>query len=316
MPTSSAATASPVASGVTCVERAVDEQPDGEEQERDRNGGQLPALLAGDSRRARPPGGERQEQHRGGPRRVDQGARDVAADGRLVDVDRVAQSAGREAGADQQPAAIGPPGRGGERGDDEGEQDEVAERVGEVDGDRGGVPGAGVEHRLEHQRDAESGHAEATDHAHQPVAAPGRARLGAQQQDDADVERDVAEEVDAVGDGGIRRRVDMIEPQGPHEVAGEPGDEPGAQPQPGAARPAMAQRAGDADHDPRQLDRGVDPVGEDAVDAGPVRSHQGVRRMQRQEHPTGDEEHGERTRPSDALRCWGSGGQSGSGSSQ
>ena len=70
-----------------------------------------------------------------GPQRVDPRARDVGADGRLIAEGRVGDDVGELPEAQQQPRAVDAPAVQAEGHDDERELQDVAHRIGEVEGD-------------------------------------------------------------------------------------------------------------------------------------------------------------------------------------
>ena len=170
------------------------ELADDEHRERDggEGGGQgqrAPGdLLDVAPRRGLPRGGRGQRRAQG-PQRVDPRARDVGPEGRLVAEDRVGDDVGELAEAEQQPRAVHAPAVEAEGHDDERDLQDVADRIGQVEGDVDrvalGEPGQGGEDERRHHR----GGGQAADHAVQPLGGADRAQARPQEDQHARVDR-------------------------------------------------------------------------------------------------------------------------------
>ena len=87
--------------------------------------------------RPRRPGGDRQQDRGGRPQAFDPGAGSIGVGGGLVEVGRVGDRVQEHARRDQQPHAPRTPTGDAERADREDQQQQVADRIGERDRDRG-----------------------------------------------------------------------------------------------------------------------------------------------------------------------------------
>ena len=235
------------------------------------------------------PRGARDEHGAEGPQRVDPRARDVGADRRLVAEGRVGHDVGQLPEAEQQPRAVHAPAVEAEGHDDEGELQDVADRVGEVEGDVDRVALGDSRQRREDERGDDRCGGQAAHGAVEPLRGADRAQAGAQQEQQPGVHREIAAEVEAIGDTGVGRVLEIAQPQRPHEVAARPKEQAEADERPRAPLPSprgggeQAHRAADPHH------AGVDPTGDRVVDRAVAGPDQGVHRM----HGEAECEHGE-----------------------
>ena len=210
-------------------------------------------------------------------------------DGRLIAEGRVGDDVGQLPEAQQQPRAVHAPAVEAEGHDDERELQDVAHRIGEVEGDVDRVALGDPGQRGEDERGDDRGRGQAADRAVEPLRGADRAQARAQQEQEPGVDRDVAAEVEAVGDARVGRVLEVAEPQRPHEVAARPQQQAEADERPRAALAAphgggeQAHRAADPHH------AGVDPAGDDVVDRAVAWPDQGMHGV----HGEAEGEHGE-----------------------
>ena len=287
--TSSAAVASSAAARCTVVNWPMTSTASAMAAKPAVSGSVRPATSSTVRRDARLPRGGRGQHGAQGPQRVDPRARDVGADGRLVAEGRVGDDVGQLPEAEQQPRAVHAPAVEAEGHDDERELQDVADRIGEVEGDVDRVALGDPGQRGEDERGDDRGGGQAAHRAVEPLRGADRAQARAQQQQQAGVDRDVAAEVQAVGDARVGRVLEVAEPQRPHEVAARPEEQAEADERPRAALAAphgggeQAHRAADPHH------AGVDPAGDRVVDRAVARPDQGMHRV----HGEAEGEHGE-----------------------
>ena len=164
-----------------------------------------------------PAGGADQEQRRG-PRDVEQATLRVRAGRSRVEVNRVADREQRQRQPDQEPAPTGAPARERERGHDERQKDDVAERVGDVRGHDAERAVRRVEHGLDEDRAAERGGGERSAQPVDPETSRCVAQPGAKQEHEPDVAGREEREVESVGERRIRRLdIVVVEPE-PREL--------------------------------------------------------------------------------------------------
>ena len=227
---SSEAAASTTASEFSEPSAARTRMPRPRRGEGDREGGEAhrPAVLDGHRAARGLPGGGREEHQARGPAAVPQARVDVGLVGDGDEVVGVGDPEEHDAQAQQRPGAIGAPAAQREGGDDDREQDEVADRVGEVRGDAERVAADRVQHGLQDDRGA---HGAGGERGGQPVD-PQRLRRPldprAQQQAQAGEDERVEGQVAGVGD---RRHGDdgvVGEDERPVDVAAGPQQRAGA----------------------------------------------------------------------------------------
>ena len=124
----------------------------------------------------------------------------IRPDRRLVEVDGIGERRERQRAADQRPRGSGPPARDPEDGDDEREQDDVGERVGEVDRLRREVPLVRGEDDLEQHGRADGGDREERGDPVEPDARVETRDPVPDEQDERQVRRRVEGEIERVGD--------------------------------------------------------------------------------------------------------------------
>ena len=159
------------------------------------------------------PGGEGEQKHRAGPEGVEHRALGVAAGRVQVEEDAVGEGdhAERRAGDDPGPARH--TGRDHEDEDHDREQDEVGDRVGEVDDHRRGTAVGRAEDDLEDDRGADGGRGEGGDAAVEPYAPVEARDPRADEQRDCRVAARIEGEVERVAgrDRGWIAAVDEVE---------------------------------------------------------------------------------------------------------
>ena len=235
------------------------------------------------------PCGGRGERGPEGPERVDPGPGDVAAHRRLVAERRVGDDVGELPEPEQKPRAVHAPAIEPEGHHDEREQQHVADRIGEIEGDVDRAALGDPGQRREDQRGDDRRGGEAAHGAVEPLRRADGVQALAQQQQQAGVDRDVAAEVQAVGDAGVGRVLEVGEPQRPPQVAARPQQQPDADERPRAAL-ATPRRGGEQAHRARAPhDAGVDPRGDEVVQRPIARARDGMRRV----HGEAEHEQGE-----------------------
>ena len=210
------------------------------------------------------------DQQRGrGPQGRDQRGVDGLPGGDVVQEPAVDDRARHERRADQQERAAGPPAGEAEHRHDEAEQEQVADRVGEIDSDHGAVPAASHDRAKDERR----GDRRCGECAHHPVEPQARAELPhplAYEQHDRDVTGGIEGQPQPVADTRYRRRVQAVEEQGVVGLSRGPCEQAGSQHEPRTSLPARRGRAHEA-HPRRDEDqRVVDVDLEEAVGAGAV----------------------------------------------
>jgi hypothetical protein len=114
--------------------------------------------------------GQGEQRHRGQPGEVERSALDVGAGGGEAEVDDVAGPVGRDRGADGQQRALAPDTQHRAHADEQGQQDDVRHRVGEVGERSGHVPLGDLQGRTQQERDRDGARAQGPDDAVEPHA--------------------------------------------------------------------------------------------------------------------------------------------------
>ncbi len=278
-------------------EVVVGEQRERDDRERAGIEERLGAVAVARRRRApRLPRGPAAAGQRRRPQHVHERPVAVAADGVLVEVDRVRDRGQRDAEAEQRPTTARAPRLRRERDQHEADEHEVPERVGEVDRDLRGVAVRRRDDRVEGERDDQGGGGERRQQPVDPHACrDALAALGEQQRDARDAQR-IEGEVEPFGD----RAVPAGRQRDPRDVAGGPAGEAGRDAPPRAAVVGPGERAPGAQQHADQLHADVDVVGEDVLGRGPADPGQRVREQGRERDGGQREEKPSRERP---WRC-------------
>jgi hypothetical protein len=142
---------------------------------------------------------ERHEDERDRPGEVEVRALHVRPHSRLVQVDPVADRVEYQAGCDERPGSPGLPPGHREDEDEEGEQEHVADPIGDVRQHDQAAAVRGVDHDLDEDRRCERGGSGRGDEAVEPEARAEGGNALAEEQDDADVEERVEGEIADVG---------------------------------------------------------------------------------------------------------------------
>ncbi len=200
----------------------------------------------------------------------------VGADGGHPEVDGIRDAGGQERRPDHDPLDSGVPAGQPEDAGDEPEQDDVAERVGEVGGDRDGLALGVIERDLEQERRSDGPHREGDADAVEPDAAVEVGQPRADEQQERHVRRRVEEEVERIGERRDRSIAAVRE--GPDEVADAVGGEPRREPRPGGTLVRHQDRPGrDCTHRER-LEPVVHPDLHEIVGGAPAHTEAGVKR--------------------------------------
>ena len=230
------------------VEVVVDEQREAGEGE---HGGRddVGQLVAGGApAHGRLPGGDAHHQPGHEPSDVEQRVADVGVLGDLQQVDGVGDGERGDPGAEPQPAAVQSAAPGGHGADDAGQQDHVAQRIGQVRRHGGGVAAGGHLQGAEDERGAERAGGQ---RGHDPVEPQARVQVRhplANEQHDADVEGRADEEPAGIGHRGVRRGVDVGVGELPVDVSGGVEREGDADHRPGRPLAATYGHAHEAEH--------------------------------------------------------------------
>jgi hypothetical protein len=203
----------------------------------------------------------------------------VAPGRRLEEEDGVGERRCREPCADQQPGPAGPPAGQREHADHGREEEDVAERVGEVDDDHACAAVGAAEHDLEQHRRAERSGGDGRHRAVEPERASELREPRAHEQHQADVAGWVEREVEHVGGGGIRRVGAVGEVE--EELGNRPAGDRGGECDPGTLLTIPVRSAVDAGGEREQDQRVVEVLVEEIVVADPVADER-VRDEQRQ----------------------------------
>ena len=254
------------------------EHADGDERRDRRDRERPPFADAGVAVGQRLPRGERDDEERDRPDGVEPGALDVGVVGGLDEVDRVRDAVAEQPEAEERPGAARTPAGHAEHAHDRRDQQQVADRVGEVDRDDERLAAGVGDQDVVGDRGAEGGGGEARDEAVEPRAAVEVARAAADEGHQRDPAQRVEAEPQRVGERDVRDvavGVDDAEADVAHRVGGERGGE--RRPRPalgrhedrpggaqgggpgvgGAAHPGLPERdrAGTAGHPGQDRDR-------------------------------------------------------------
>ena len=178
------------------------------------------------------PGREGDGRHPEDPARVQQRAWLVRAGGVLVRVQEVGRRHRRQGGAEQRPAAIGPPAHGAERQPDQRQQGQVEHRVGQGHRDDARRAAGGGEDGREDEGGEQRGTGRTGDHAVERTRRAHPVGAGAQQREDAHVLERIAGEVARVRQTRIGRLVELGKPEDADELADGREPEAGTEGQP------------------------------------------------------------------------------------
>ncbi len=211
------------------------------------------------------PRGPAEQEGRGRPQRVEQRAVDVGAERGLVEEQAVGDRDGDEAGADERPGAARAPAGEAEDAGDDGEQEQVADRVGDVGQHQRAGLGGRADQRLEQEHGGDAGRGERGDEAVEPQPRAGAAEARAHQQHDRHVAGGIEAELEPVGQarrGGVLR----VRVQRPVDLTGRPRREAEAEACPGDALAADQRGAGQTQQGADDGDGVVDPGAEERLE--------------------------------------------------
>ena len=212
------------------------------------------------------PGGEAEQQRRGRPQGRHQGGVHGEPERRLVQEEAVDDGAGHEAGAHQQQRAAGSPSGQSEDAHDEAEQEQVAERVRQVDRDDR-VLTTLPDDRAEHERGRDRRRGQRAHQAVEPEARPEVAHALPHEQHDRDVAGGVEGQPQSVADAGQRRLGEVGVEDRVVDLAARPGEQSDAQHEPRGALARHRDRAGQAQAGRDEDQAGVDVLLEERVGA-------------------------------------------------
>ena len=274
------------------VEVAVDEHAQRREQRRGGHRHQ-PPVLDPPSRGPRPwgPGGDRQQDRRGGPQALDPGARLVCVGRRLVEVGRVGDRAQEHAPRDQQPHAPWTPSGHAERTDRKDQEEQVCDRIGQRDRHRVDVTAGVADQWGQDDRRPKRGGAEAADQAIQPDADAQLPQVRSEQQHQRGIDTQVERDVERVRRReAARGRAGPFDEQGEIEFAQAPAEHPRGHHQPRRALRLDGDRAREHGEPRAEHQDVVDTVVEQAVE---VRAAEADGRVQHK-HSQPSEQEGEK----------------------
>jgi hypothetical protein len=232
------------------------------------------------------PCGDRQQNHAGDPDRVQPGALDERLVGDPVQVEAVGDREQDQPATDQRPGPARPPRAQREGADDEGDQEQVAERIGEVRRDDGRRAAGIRDHRRDHHGGSDRADGQDADEPVQPSARPDSAQARTNQQHQRDVRRRVEAQVQHIGPRGVRRRLEHLDEDAPVDRAQGPGQHPAAQDGPDQPVGADEHRACDAHRGRRHEHAAEQPRREQARAADAPRAGGHVQQVQdpREDH--------------------------------
>ena len=210
--------------GIQPREAAVDEQAETAGAEAERHDDPPQPLVGRDDGRGprRLPGGAADQEQPEPPAGIEPGAGLVGAVRVADEVERVREPERRDAGEQQHPGAVQPPAGAGQGADDHADQDEVAERVGEVGGDLERLARGVLLHGVEDERRAGGGDGERRGDAVGPQRAGHVTRAAAQQRDDAGEHQRREQQVAGVGRRRDRDLVGRPQDRGVVDLAERP----------------------------------------------------------------------------------------------
>ena len=245
---------------------AVHEHP--QAGERRRGGHDHRAQASGVGHRAlarRHPRGPAEQEGRGGPQRVEQRAVDVGAERGLVEEQSVGDRDRDEARADHGPRAAGAPAGEAEHAGHDREQEQVADRVGDVGQQQRAGLRRGADQRLEQEHGGEAGGRERGDDAVEPQPRARAAQAGAHHQHDRQVARGIERQLEPVAQARPGR-VGRVGRERPVDLARRPRHQPDAEARPGQPVAAHERGAQKAQHGADHGDAVVDPGAEERVE--------------------------------------------------
>ena len=281
--TPSVAVAKPAANAVHRRELVVDLESHRHRREEGGNREQ-PAALEPECPGAggRDPGGERQEQGGQQPQGVDGRVFERAAGGIAIQVDAVRDRVHGQSERDQDEAPARAPAGERDRPDHEADQEQVAERVGDIDGHGFDVALCGPLDRAVQDRGPHRGDRQRADRSVEPQARVEARHARAHEQRDPRVRGGEQHQP-----GGVRqRRVgDLLlvgQVEGPVGVADRPGRDARPDQDPRRALAASADAARKAHQGACRQHQRVEPVVDERVRRGSARAEHGVRDVDQQ----------------------------------
>ena len=211
----------------------------------------------------------RDRHHQDGGRPCDR-INDLADRGRVrgrevQEVERVADAVDR-AGAGEDHPREAAPGKNRRSPDDEREQEHVADRVGQVDGDADWRSSKSGDDPLEGEGSADSSCPEACHPAVEPGGREETVDLLAEHQDDCCIRQREEAEVERIGEGWVRRRSAVPGLPRQHRIAERPREHRGAEDQRDGATWELAEAPGDEEPARDEFERDHAP----AVDPWPI----------------------------------------------
>ena len=228
------------------------------------------------------PESRREQEHRRGPQRVQHRALAVRVGGGLKEEDPVRDGGDQERPADQGPCPVGPPAGQREHADHGGEQQDVAERVGQVRDDHRPAAVGVPNHHLEEDCGSQRGRRDRRHRAVEPERPAELGEPGLHQEEQPDVAGGVEQEVEPVGNRRIRRTGAVAEVE--HELGDRPRADADREGDPGSP---LGPRRDSTNHRRSQgeQDQGVVPVPvEEVVEAAEAAAEQLVDDEERQTH--------------------------------
>ena len=246
---------------------AVEQQADREQREA---GGDEDAhpVAADPAAAARLPGGDAHDDDGRRPGGAEDRAGRVDAGALEVGVERVGDRGQQQAERDEAPGAARAPPGDRQRDPDRGQQQQVADRIGEVGRHGGRVPAGDLQDRPEQQGGGERGERQTADRAVQPQRGPHRPQARPQQQHETGVEEGVGGQVGGVGPVGVRRLGDVVVVHRPQEVAAGPGSQAAGHREPRSPLWADDHGPREAQRDPAEHEQVVEPVVEQRLGPG------------------------------------------------
>ena len=268
-----------------------DQQRQAQQREQRRDDEHAPALERPRAHVAgRHPGGPGEQERRRRPARLEDRARLPGAGGVAPEVDPVADAEDDEAEGQRAPGATGLPAGERDAAGDHAEQDEVAERVGEVGRNLDRLAAGALQDALEDDGGGERGDGQGGKRAVDPEARVEAGDPGAQQHRDRDVDDRVVAEPQDVRDRRNRDRVEVPEDDRVVDVAQRPSHDADAHRQPGGALIAdldAARQAGEAGSDEHDV---VAPLLEQPRERPGIEAGDGVEGAGGEQRPEGRED--------------------------